>query len=92
MGTGNDVVDIVCELVEMPDANILELLRYEYIVSSEAAHSRPVGGAVDKSYPSLNLVRYRLEHVAIENKSTDQIAPAKKVMAVPSGDLPRINP
>lgn len=91
-GANDDSVDVVCELVEMPDAKILELLRYEYIVSSEAAHTRPVGGAVDKSHPTLKLARYRLENVALKNKSTASMAPAKKTMSVSSGDLPRINP
>ncbi|KAK5110588.1 hypothetical protein LTR85_000988 [Meristemomyces frigidus] len=91
-GTSDDVVDIVCELVEMPNANILELLRYEYIVSSEAAHTRPVGGVVDQSHPTLHLVRHRLEHIAAKRWSTDSPVPTKKIMSVFSGDLPRINP
>ncbi|KAK6441671.1 hypothetical protein LTR95_002087 [Oleoguttula sp. CCFEE 5521] len=90
-GANNDMVDIVCELVELPDAKILELLRYEYIVSTEAVQSRPLGGA-DKSIPTSHLVRYRLEQVAIEGKSTERPAPAKRAMAMISGDLPRINP
>lgn len=91
-GSKDGVVDIVCELVEMPNANVLQLLRYEYIVSSEAAHTRPVDGAVDKSHPTLDLVRYRLNDVAIKGSSAERSGTAKKVMSVWSGDLPRINP
>ncbi|KAK6440866.1 hypothetical protein LTR95_002908 [Oleoguttula sp. CCFEE 5521] len=91
-GVSNDVVDIVCELVELPDTKILELLRYEYIVSSEAVQSRPLGGTEDKSIPTSHLVRYRLEQIAVREKSTDRPASAKRTMAVISGDLPRINP
>lgn len=76
----------------MPDAKILELLRYEYIVSSEAVRTRPVGGEVDKSHPTLNLVRYRLDEVPNKGRSTGHIAAAKQLMSVPSGDLPRIDP
>lgn len=81
-GTGNDSVDIVCEVVEMPDAKILELLRYEYIVSSEAAHTRPVGGAVDQSHPNLQLVRYRLENIPAEHQTASRCVPAptKKII------------
>lgn len=88
------MVDIVCELVEMPDADILELLRYEYIVSSEAAHTRPVDGAVDKRHPTLHLVRHLLENIPVKDKSSNGLSPSstKKVASVFSGELPRINP
>lgn len=89
-GKTNGDVDIVCELVELPDADVLELLVYEFLSSSEAATARPVEEDRDVS---INLVRHRLQSVPATGDSKSQsVSPTKKTMSIPAGELPRINP
>jgi torulene dioxygenase len=89
--TSDGVVDIVCEIVEFADAQILGMLQYQYIVSTTAVESR----SKRDWKPDAKLTRYKLEGVSLSNARTGTDSTSgegKKIMSIPSGDLPRINP